>query len=302
MCRENGHTRNKCNSAKAIWSKHYLPRVILMNSAGRQTKKKVWNIGSVRGPRNEDDAWDRVFEWFEFLTDLFNDLEEEDFIEQYRCYFSNNEHEEERTTEEIKEFYLRIEDIIARTEMPEELQTYRADFIAFWTTERKNMVIKFIDEEGTNTDIWARSIHSYDIYVSDTFDPADSVPHFREEEERLYPIIRERIRVANEAREVRRRHYQDIEQRIAEQAGAATEVVLEHGVSEFLQNTLTERYGKEIFGMRVFEKEKCMICLENIETENYKTGKCGHSFCRECVKGWVTSSRKCECPTCKQDY
>lgn len=74
------------------------------------------------------------------------------------------------------------------------------------------------------------------------------------------------------------------------------------GVAEHLQSKCRERYGKTIYGMRVFEKTKCLICLDDIETDDLKTGKCGHEFCDGCVAGWVASKGKAECPTCKADY
>ncbi|WP_411023108.1 RING-HC finger protein, partial [Salmonella sp. s51228] len=46
-------------------------------------------------------------------------------------------------------------------------------------------------------------------------------------------------------------------------------------------------------------EEHCVICMD---TMNKSKGflNCGHSFCRDCISEWSSSSRKC--PICKQSF
>ena len=42
---------------------------------------------------------------------------------------------------------------------------------------------------------------------------------------------------------------------------------------------------------------ECPICLNNARLPIVT--KCGHIFCWDCIKGWVTTKGKLECPICK---
>ena len=42
---------------------------------------------------------------------------------------------------------------------------------------------------------------------------------------------------------------------------------------------------------------ECPICLNNARLPIVT--KCGHIFCWECIKGWVKTKGKLECPICK---
>ena len=43
---------------------------------------------------------------------------------------------------------------------------------------------------------------------------------------------------------------------------------------------------------------ECPICLNNARLPIVT--KCGHIFCWECIKGWVKTKGKSECPICKE--
>jgi hypothetical protein len=47
--------------------------------------------------------------------------------------------------------------------------------------------------------------------------------------------------------------------------------------------------------------ERCPICLEDFKESNeiYKTNKCSHDFCKECLVKWISEHKSC--PMCQQD-
>lgn len=63
---------------------------------------------------------------------------------------------------------------------------------------------------------------------------------------------------------------------------------------------------RTIFDMAA-QKEKCTICLEDIEyskTNTYSVTPCFHKYHKECINTWIESKRyeyKIPCPLCKSD-
>ena len=45
---------------------------------------------------------------------------------------------------------------------------------------------------------------------------------------------------------------------------------------------------------------QCPICLSNARLP--VATRCGHIFCWECIKSWVNSKGKMECPSCKSGF
>ena len=52
------------------------------------------------------------------------------------------------------------------------------------------------------------------------------------------------------------------------------------------------------YDMNQIEREQiCVICQDNLaDLSELVITKCGHVFCHECLKQWITKSEKC--PTC----
>lgn len=48
---------------------------------------------------------------------------------------------------------------------------------------------------------------------------------------------------------------------------------------------------------------KCSICFNDYDEETFVPciiGECAHTFCKSCIKGIITSSRKKLCPECRE--
>ena len=57
--------------------------------------------------------------------------------------------------------------------------------------------------------------------------------------------------------------------------------------------------GKVNFQMSLTEEDfKCNICFEVLLEPTTLT--CGHSFCRFCLAQWWISSKKSNCPVCRE--
>ena len=61
----------------------------------------------------------------------------------------------------------------------------------------------------------------------------------------------------------------------------------------------------QTFIKQLYEKSKvkiqCQICLEDIEKDKLKTGRCGHNFHMDCIKQWTDQGKK-ECPLCRGKF
>jgi len=68
------------------------------------------------------------------------------------------------------------------------------------------------------------------------------------------------------------------------------------GVSIFLQTQIRDMYKKTV------TKKICTVCLEEIDVDALKIGKCGHMFHDECIKRWVINKKKAICPSCCGDF
>lgn len=56
-----------------------------------------------------------------------------------------------------------------------------------------------------------------------------------------------------------------------------------------------------VFSREISVSEFCCHCCYDILI-NPTTLNCGHSFCRHCLALWWTSSKKNECPECRQNW
>ena len=67
------------------------------------------------------------------------------------------------------------------------------------------------------------------------------------------------------------------------------------GLNKHLQDMIKELYkeAKSICD--------CSICLDRIDSEDLKTGKCGHNFHQSCIDTWIAGGNK-KCPVCRKQF
>lgn len=67
------------------------------------------------------------------------------------------------------------------------------------------------------------------------------------------------------------------------------------GLNKHLQKMIRDLYEK------AKSKVECAICLEKIESDDLKTGKCGHNFHQCCIDKWCKAGNK-KCPMCRKKF
>lgn len=67
------------------------------------------------------------------------------------------------------------------------------------------------------------------------------------------------------------------------------------GLNKHLQKMIRDLYEK------AKSKVECAICLKKIESDDLKTGKCGHNFHQCCIDKWCEAGNK-KCPMCRKKF
>ena len=67
------------------------------------------------------------------------------------------------------------------------------------------------------------------------------------------------------------------------------------GLNKHLQKMIRDLYEN------AKSKVECAICLEKIESQDLKTGKCGHNYHHYCIDKWCEEGNK-KCPMCRKKY
>ena len=67
------------------------------------------------------------------------------------------------------------------------------------------------------------------------------------------------------------------------------------GLNPHLMKMIQDLYRKSK------EKIECPICLERIESDDLKTGRCGHNFHQECIDIWLREGKN-KCPLCVKRF
>ena len=67
------------------------------------------------------------------------------------------------------------------------------------------------------------------------------------------------------------------------------------GLNLHLQKMIKDLYQK------AKAKVECAVCLERIESDDLKTGKCGHNFHQCCIDKWCEEGNK-KCPICRKKF
>ena len=62
-------------------------------------------------------------------------------------------------------------------------------------------------------------------------------------------------------------------------------------------------YFKRIMHEFNTKEYSCSICLDNIDKNNFCIINCGHYFCKNCLRKYISQTKKCyECPICRSNF
>ena len=116
---------------------------------------------------------------------------------------------------------------------------------------------------------------------------------------RLYKMACRNCRKKEGQRKVAWVHYFQQRDELFELYGELSELKLDgeniEGLSPHLQTFIKDLYEKSKV------KIQGQICLEEIEKDKLKTGKCGHNFHKDCITQWTSQAKK-ECPLCRGKF
>jgi hypothetical protein len=95
--------------------------------------------------------------------------------------------------------------------------------------------------------------------------------------------------------ELQRQEYEEAYNQVQEYEDNELDDEIPIGLNPHLMKMIQDLYAKSK------EKIECPICLERIESDDLKTGKCGHNFHQCCIDIWLEASKK-KCPLCKTKF
>jgi hypothetical protein len=90
--------------------------------------------------------------------------------------------------------------------------------------------------------------------------------------------------------------YYDLEKRETQNLCEVVKVIKSHkeDIPEHFKNEFIELCKKYA---HLYE---CQVCMNNIDTENMTILRCGHKFCKECIKEWGKTNPTC--PICRKKF
>ena len=95
--------------------------------------------------------------------------------------------------------------------------------------------------------------------------------------------------------ELQRQEYEDSYSVVRDYEDKELDDEIPIGLNSHLQKMIKEMYNKAKM------KIECAVCLERIESDDLKTGKCGHNFHQDCIDEWCSQGNK-KCPICRKKF